>query len=201
MPAVDISRDVARGIVDISADSFVAGLFGTLHASRMPPMLRRAIRAINDRLDEVVVLYVGPDGEEARTLLSGLSVLDAGPLPAKEVSIHLSAMDLHLAPFSDGVSTRRGSFLAGLQQGVPSVSTRGPLSDDRLMEKDGEAFVLTPVETSSAFVDASVSLAEDDARRESIGKAGQTFFEKNFTWSRIAGLLTEWLNDTVPVRR
>ncbi len=37
----------------------------------------------------------------------------------------IAAMDIMLNPFTDGISTRRGSALAALQQGVPLVTTKG----------------------------------------------------------------------------
>ena len=57
--------------------------------------------------------------------------------PADEVSRRLSAADLNLSAFIDGVSTRRGSLMAALQHGVASVGTRGYLTDQMLLNEDG----------------------------------------------------------------
>jgi len=129
---------------------------------------------------------VGPSGSDLRAKLSPMPVRDAGPLPADEVSIHLSAMDLHLTPFIDGASTRRGSFLAGLQHGVPSVSTRGPLTDPLIAEADGDAYLLTPVGDATAYVRAVQKLYRNPSSRSLIATRSSKFFDSYFSWPTIA---------------
>jgi glycosyltransferase involved in cell wall biosynthesis len=186
IPYVDIDRETARSQLGIDASAFVAGVFGTVHESRMVPFIRQAGEALSCNTSDFLILYVGPDGDTLCAALSDLPVYDAGALPAEEVSVHLTAMDLHLTPFSDGASTRRGSFLAGLQHGVPTLSTEGPLTDPMLKEAIETAFLLTPVDRPEAFEEAALSLLADPSRRVQIGKAGQHFFDNCFRWDKVA---------------
>jgi glycosyltransferase involved in cell wall biosynthesis len=87
-------------------------------------------------------------------------------------------MDLHLTPFIDGVSTRRGSFLAGLQHGLPTVATRGPLTDDLLIEAGGEALLLADIDDADGFARHAVTLLQHPDRRSALGQAGQILFDE-----------------------
>ena len=76
----------------------------------------------------------------------------------------LSAADVFLLPFTDGVSTRRGSFLAVSQLATPLVSTL-PERDDEFAASpalktkiDNPATALRPVDaTPEQFADAVLS--------------------------------------------
>lgn len=194
MPYLGADRAEARRRVGLTRDALVVGVFGTLSASRPLTHLRAALEAIYARRPDLTVLYVGPDGETLRAALPDLPVHDAGALPADAVSVHLSAMDLHLAPFVDGASTRRGSFLAGLQHGAASVSTHGPLTDAELRAADRAAFMLTPAADPDAFARAAVHLAQNAAERDRVGRAGQAFFDARYAWPELADRLQRALH-------
>jgi len=183
------SQTEARQAIGIDPDAFVVGVFGTMRASRLPGHIRAAVSALHERDPHIRVLYVGPDGEALQAALPGISLVDAGRLPASEVSVHLSGMDIHLAPFVDGMSTRRGSAMAGLQHGVTTLSTDGPLTDTILRDLDETAFLLTPVESQSAYAQAALDLYPAEARRSEIGQSGQRVFDDLFSWEAIAGRL------------
>ena len=190
------SRIEARQAIGIDPDAFVVGVFGTMRASRLPGHIRAAVLALHERDPHMRVLYVGPDGEALQAALPEISLADAGRLPASEVSVHLSAMDIHLAPFVDGMSTRRGSAIAGLQHGVTTLSTDGPLTDTILRDLDGTAFLLTPVESQSAYAQAALELYPTDARKSEIGQSGQRVFDDLFSWEAIAERLITALGNS-----
>lgn len=50
-------------------------------------------------------------------------------LPAHDVACHLAACDVLVQPYVDGVSSRRGSAMAGLALGKPMATTRGPATE------------------------------------------------------------------------
>ena len=187
IPECAVSRSTARERLGFDDDQFVAGIFGTLRGSRPMSFLRRAVAAMDAAHPNLTVLYVGPDGAQLTTQhLEEAQVRDAGRLPAEDVSVHLTAMDLHLAPFTDGVSTRRGSFMAGLQHGVPTVSTQGKLTDPMLAACDGEAFTLASADNADAFAQAAVTLMHDASKRLRMGKAGKQLYEEAFAFDVIA---------------
>ena len=186
VPECGVTHEAARAALGIGHDVLVAGVFGTAHHSRLLPLVRAAAERLNAARGEgaFLVLYVGPDGTAVRAALPGLPLRDLGRLPAEEVSQALTAMDLHLAPFELGVSTRRGSFVAGLQHGLPSVSTRGPHTDRLLADAEGTAFVLTPEEAEPYA--AAAAAAADPARRRALAEAARRLYLTDFDWPLLA---------------
>lgn len=178
MPDFGLSHSAARARLGIPDSTLVAGIFGTLHASRLTSLMRTAAEVLYEEMGEdFLLLYVGPDGETARTLLGSVPLRDAGRLAPEDVSMHLSAMDLQLAPFLDGVSTRRGSVLAALQHGLPVVSTDGPLTDPLLRSAHGDALLLAPLASPAQFVDLACSLGTSASLRKRIGAGARVLYE------------------------
>lgn len=197
MPYVEASRSAIRQTLDIAPDTFVLGVFGSLHASRLLGHIHAAAEAVQQEADDLLLLYVGPHGSEFMNAMPGLPVLDAGPLPPEDVSRHFQAMDVHLAPFMDGVSTRRGSFMTGLQHGVPTVSTCGPLTDNLLSEADGTASHLAPVQQPERFAEQALHLYHDPALRTDVGEAGRQLYVNHFAFSTTAERLAHHLSTEV----
>jgi glycosyltransferase involved in cell wall biosynthesis len=188
IPRAEASRAHERNRLGISRDSFVIGLFGSAHPSRLLSHVDAALCACDSILSDPHVLYIGPDGDRVHDALGADPPLtDAGPLPPEQVSRHFATMDLYLAPFRHGVSTRRGSFLVGLQHGVPTLSTHGEATGPTLARANDKACVLTPSEDRSAFEDSATQLAQDAQRRSRLSQAGPDFYETHFSWPRLAG--------------
>jgi hypothetical protein len=107
-----------------------------------------------------------------------------GPCSAADVSAHLLAADLAVLPFLDGASYRRGSLLAALAHGVPTITTAPqtllipPLLDGlhaRVVKK-------TDV---TMLGKAIMELAVDEATRAQLATGGRTLAAR-FAWSSIA---------------
>jgi glycosyltransferase involved in cell wall biosynthesis len=142
------------------------------------------------------LLYVGPHGDTVRSLLDGLPLLDAGPLPADDVSVHLQAMDLHLAPFDDGVSSRRGSFMAGLANAVASVTTTGEATDPVLEAAVNEAFLASPSRAPDRYVEQVLRLCANASLRSRLGKAGRHLYDNHFGWDVVPNRLVQILSSS-----
>lgn len=199
IPHAGCSREEARRRLGLDPETFVAGVFGTVNASRMLPLIRRAATAMQAASDRFTLLYVGPHGAAMREAMGpDLPLLDAGRLPAREVSACFSAMDLHLTPFVDGVSTRRGSFLTGLQHSVPTVGTAGELTDALLKDADGEAFLLAPVDDPVTFERHALTLLREDDRRARIAAAARALYDGSFSFEVIAEQLLAGLSTPLP---
>jgi len=186
IPKIACSKAVARKILNIGEDQFVIGIFGTAHHSRLLPMAAAAARGAMQIEAKMLVCYAGPDGPAVEAAMPDIPFRDFGRLPARKVSQLFSAMDLYLAPFARGVSTRRGSFMVALQHGVPTVSTSGKQTDEVLMANDGKAFVLAHDTDMKGFVDKSNMLLHDPQRRATIGKAGRVLYDNTYSWATIA---------------
>ena len=186
IPRSGVARAEARQRLGIEESTFIAGVFGTINASRMVPSIVRAAAALHQASSDFRLLYVGPHGAALEAALGDVPLLDAGRLPADEVSVYLAAMDLHLVPFIDGVSTRRSSFMAGLQHAVPSLGTAGVLTDAALHRADGEAFLLTPVDRPEAFEREALRLLRDPRLRTRIGAGGRRLYDASFSFESVA---------------
>ena len=186
IPYVGAGYAEARAALAIPDEACVLGVFGTAHPTRLLPLIGEAVAAERRAGAPVRVLYVGPHGEAVRAAMPDVPFHDAGRLPGPEVSRHLSAMDVYLSPFRNGVSARRGSFLAAVQHGVASVSTHGRHTDAFLRAANGEAFLLAPEGDADAFVAAVRTLVHEPERRARIAKAARTLYLKHCDWPVLA---------------
>jgi len=183
IPRVPITRQEARARLGIREDAVILGLFGTASSGRMLDRATESLTALRSAGIPAQVLYVGPHQDAICAALGSESVIAGGPYPAEEVSRRLFAMDIYLAAYIDGVSTRRGAFMAALQHGIAAVGTRGPLTDKALEQEAGHAFLLADVTDPPAFRAAVSSLAENAALRRRLGQKAQEFYQREFAWA------------------
>jgi len=186
IPNQKVSYNDARVALGIAPDQFVAGVFGTAGPSRLLSLIRAATDALAARVPSLLVLYVGPHGSAIRDALGPIPMRDAGALPAPDVSRHLAAMDVHLTPFDDGVSSRRGSCLAGLQHGVATLTTEGVHTEEVFLDARDTALCMTPVDAPDAFARIAVDLWEHPDRRHEIGRQGRLLYESHCDWPVVA---------------
>jgi glycosyltransferase involved in cell wall biosynthesis len=177
----------------------VIGYFGVLYASKRPDQLLRVVRALKDRGVKARLLICGDflwDKPNDRIAFFSLSdelgvaewldfrgrIDDEGELMAA-----LSASDVFLLPYADGVSARRGSFQAVSQLAIPLVTTTPEGADEfdalpGLKRKiESPATALCPVDGSpEVFADAickvalmkthAISVSLDELWREAASK-------------------------------
>jgi glycosyltransferase involved in cell wall biosynthesis len=192
IPNVGADRAETRRALGIE-DRLVVGLFGTAHPSRQLGTVRTALDRLRADGQAPLLLYVGPHGPRVQAALGGHALYDAGPLPAEAVSRHVAAMDVYLAPFEKGVSARRGSFLVGPQHGIATVSTRGVETDPLFGSEEETGVLLAPDDAPAAFADHVGRLVRDPALRARRAAAGAAFYDRTFSWPRLATQLTQAL--------
>jgi glycosyltransferase involved in cell wall biosynthesis len=184
------ARTPMRERLKIADEEIVLASLSTGPAGRVLGHAVQAANAVAAQTGSVVLLLLGAGAPDAHDLADSVRVFQPGRLVEAELASWLSAADLFLAPFVDGVSTRRGSMMAALQHAVPVVGTSGRLTDSVLAEAT-DALTLVPVDRPDLFADAVVELAQsrDDADRR--GRAGRALYESNFDWTVIAGRLLQ----------
>jgi hypothetical protein len=101
-----------------------------------------------------------------------------GVLPSNELSRHVSACDVMMQPYPDGVSSRRTSVMVALSHGRPVVTTIGPLTEPLWQTSSG--VVLTPAGDGRALAAATAALAADTARARQMGAAGRALYDARF---------------------
>lgn len=165
----------------------VIGFFGVLYASKRPDILLRTLAALHRTGTKARLLVCGDflwDKPHDREAFLGLArELDLvewldfrGRIDDEsELMATLSAADVFLLPFTDGISTRRGSFLAVSQIARPLVSTLPERADEfaaspSLRAKiDSPATVLCPVDaTPEIFAEAVLAAHAHQAEAVSV---------------------------------
>src|SRR5262249_20635493 len=127
------------------------------------------------------LLAAAPDLHE-RVRASGLLAPDA-------LSLHLSACDLMLQPYGDGVSTRRTSMMAALAHRRPAVTTSGLLTE--ALWKQRRAVALAPVGEPAALGPMVVRLMDDVGERARLGRAAAQLYAERFDLEHTLAVLIE----------
>lgn len=174
-----------------AADQVLVGHFGTyggLITTLLEPILLTLASAPG-----LTILLMGQGSEEyyqdlvrKEPRLANL-VRATGNLPAEELSFHLSACDVMIQPYPDGVSSRRGSFLAGLSHGKPIVTTHGHLSEP--FWRNTDAAVVVPVGDSGSAVSAVRRLCDNAAERHRVSSAALALYGERFDISHAVAAL------------
>lgn len=170
--------NIAEGIPVVSC-------FGTLTDSARYSWVTAAWRAAMTASGPVTRLALGRTDARSRRSDPEPASNDSAPrtfgyLPESAVSELLSATDLLVLPFPDGVSERRGSFMAGLHHGCAVLTTRGPNTGSTL----GTATWIraTPADDINAFASGAAALTRNpDAMRE-LGRSGRRVYRMNYDW-------------------
>jgi glycosyltransferase involved in cell wall biosynthesis len=167
------------------------GTFGALIAGLLKPIL---LSLAKDQVSQTILL-MGERSEQFRSQVIENeprleSVIQAtGQLSALELAHHLAACDLLIQPYPDGVSTRRGSFMAGLANGKAIVTTTGWLTEPLWLESD--AVALAPAGNTEAFLEQVRRLREDTAQRLRVGSAATRLYQERFDISHTISSLRQ----------
>jgi glycosyltransferase involved in cell wall biosynthesis len=186
IPRVQIDSSAARERLGIDPNEIVLGIFGQSHVSRSFELARSAAEEAKRRGFEIVILYLGPDGEEIRTHFPNTRMITDGPHPPAEVSKRLAAIDVFLATYTDGVSTRRGAFLAALEHGLAIAGTVTEQTGHLLNSHNSTAYFLCSPLDHAGFVANVIQLIERPSMRTLLSKEASSLFERHFTWPHIA---------------
>ena len=175
------ARPLIRGRLGLDEDAFVLAAFGTANPSRHLDYIVASANSVAQSMGSAVLFNLGADAPRLSGLSPAVQLHEPGSLPEDDLAAWMAAADLFLAPFVDGVSTRRGSMMAALQHGLPIVGTAGPLTDDVLRDAT-HALRLTPVDRGDAFVEAACQLAHDAEDRQRLARAARALYESAVDW-------------------
>lgn len=193
LPDATSARDDARRDIEAAASTMVVVSFGTGHPSRLMDHVVLAANHIAKQRDDVVLLNLGAGAMRPAGVASNVRVIEPGWLRVEEVARLLSSGDLFLAPFTDGVSTRRTSVMAAMQHGIAIVGTHGDMTDS-VLTRSG-AMKLTPCGDITSFANAATALAEDANARSEFGSRAATLYATQFDWpiaaARMVAVLAE----------
>jgi glycosyltransferase involved in cell wall biosynthesis len=172
----------------------MVGHFGT-YERHITELLHKSVPPLLLGQSGCVLLLLGHGGEAVRDQLiekhAELAgrVHATGTLDATALSRHISACDVLIQPFVDGVSSRRTSVMVGLSHGVPIITTSGRLTEPLWAES--EAVALVGVEDVRALVDATHRLLTDAAMRTRMSVAARALYQERFDVRRTITTLRE----------
>ena len=174
------------------AGGAVVGHFGTF-GEHVAAELLAALPAIVSRVADVRFALIGAGSREflerVRRECPDLAarIWASGRLDPAEIAAVLRACDLMIQPYPDGVTTRRTSVMAGLKNGVATVSTTGFLTVP--IWSQASAVALPASGDYAAFGDAVATLVRDPRARASLGFRGADTYRRHFSIERTVAAL------------
>jgi glycosyltransferase involved in cell wall biosynthesis len=147
-----------------------------------------AANAIAARQQRVILLCLGVGTGALDGLDPAVTVRRPGRQSVDELATELSAADIYLAAFVDGLSTRRTTLMAALQHALPVVGTDGPLTEPELRAEQA-AIRWAPTGDLQRFAEAALGLAADAESRQRCGAAARMLYDQRFSWEKIAAIV------------
>jgi glycosyltransferase involved in cell wall biosynthesis len=191
-------RGAWRRDMGLAEDELLLCYFGFLNESKGAETLLRSLAELRHRERRAKLVMIGgqlgdsdPTNEAYAKRVHELGeelgiadlVLWTGYTDGVDVTANLLAADICVLPYRDGVSFRRGSFMAALAHGLPIVSTSPRGSSDELV--DGKNILLVAPDDVGGIADAVEKLADDVELKMSLAE-GALQLAARFTWEHIA---------------
>jgi glycosyltransferase involved in cell wall biosynthesis len=197
----DLSAVAATRACYAASGQLIVGHFGTF-GPPITPMLAAIVPSLLARSDRTVLLLIGPRGAEFRDQLlrkhrqyqDRIHVTGSIAASDPRLSAHLSACDLMIQPYPDGVSSRRTSLLAPLAHGVPIVTTSGPSTESLWLES--EAVAIVPPQNPDDFVAQAQRMLSDPLARARATQAARSLYQECFAIERIAAWMRSAYSDS-----
>lgn len=178
-------RSTERVRLGADEKSVVLACLGRDHPAWLADHVVAASNGVAAAGHPTILLCMGAEAPELQGLDPAVRLVAPGFLEDHEFAAMIAASDLFLAPFIDGISTRRGSLMVALQHGVPVVGTVGHLTDS-MLRGDVRSIILAPLGSPARFADAACSLASDPPARSRMGAAARALYERSFDWPVVA---------------
>jgi glycosyltransferase involved in cell wall biosynthesis len=193
VPLAAAPQDVARFRERAGGDGTpLVGHFGT-YGAHVAKELRAILPALAARRPDVRIALVGAGGpaflEDLRRTqpeTAGRAFV-TGHLDPSSVAAALRACDVLVQPYPDGITTRRTSAMAGLANGVATVTCSGALTEPVWTETGAAA--LAPAGDANAFVDATDALLRDASARDALGRRGAAVYAARFSMAHTIAIL------------
>lgn len=185
------ARSDVRRALEIPGDTVLIGHFGT-YSPAIAAVLHGLLPALL-ATTELHVLLLGRGSTEFATTLTASHptfsprIHAAAGLPPEAVSAHLSACDLMVQPYPDGISCRRTSAMASLSLGVPMVTNLGHLSEPLWKTCDAVELAVTPA--VEEYVGKVEGIIADPARRARLAERARAMYVERFCLERTIEIL------------
>jgi glycosyltransferase involved in cell wall biosynthesis len=193
-PPHDYDRAEWRKRLGLDAETAWLAYFGLLNRSKGVIELLAALAELPPRFKLLIIGGAAPQPEDQRYAAEIQAFIAArgleqrvhitGPCSEADVSGYLLASDLAVLPFLDGASYRRGSLLAALAHGIPTITTMPSKPLNPALEDQTHA-LLVPRAEPAALKTAVERLTADPALQNRIAQGGRRLAD-TFSWPSIA---------------
>lgn len=193
-PPATYTRAAWRRQLGAQPDDVVIAYFGLLNRTKGAREVLEAFAGLPLRFRLVIIGGAAPlpdDQRYAAEIEAFIAAHDlqqqvriTGSVAPPDVSAYLLAADLAVLPFLDGASYRRGSLLAALVHGLPTITT-APTTSLTPPLIDGVHALIVPQPAPIALRTAIQHLAADAALRDTLS-LGARALAAFFAWPAIA---------------
>lgn len=184
VPVLEDPETIAAVRVRYAPDGgFLVGHLGT-YGAPIAGLLVGVLPTLMESDSRPIVLLLGRGGSDMRTeLLRRHPDLEGrlhatGHLDASSLSRHVSACDVLVQPYPDGVTTRRTTVMVALAHGVPVVTTAGELTEPLWTES--RAVALTTVCDGEAMARVTEKLLAEGSERMRLAAVGKALYRDRF---------------------
>lgn len=183
IPVVNDREGIAAVRRNYSPTGPLVGHFGTF-GSGITNLLDKILPALLDEVPAAHTILIGRNGERYATAIArrhpelAPRIHASGALTPCEVSMHISACDLLVQPYPDGITTRRASAMVGLAHGRAVVTNTGHLTEPLWSEQS--AVAIAPADDIASSAALARDLLGDAARRERLAKSGASLYADKF---------------------
>lgn len=184
-----VRRTVAR------EGGIVLGHFGTAREGWIIERVQSSVLPLLRERRGVILLLIGSDSilQRERILAAApelaARVSATGPLTPEILSLHLSACDMMVQPYGDGVSTRRTSMMAALAHHRAVATTAGYVTEP--LWAQSRAVALAPVADPAALTSTVCQLIDDAGERDRLGQAAGALYAERFDLAHTLTALTQ----------
>ena len=138
--------------------------------------LQAAVGDLAARRRDIAFLCIGRGSEGVAARLNAPQVMATGAIDLTSLSHHLSACDVLLQPYVDGVSGRRTTTISALEHGIPVATTFGALSEP--FWQDTRAVAVVPSERPHLLAGAIEHLLSDDRHAAACSAAAALYLAR-----------------------
>ncbi len=179
------------GSIKMASKKLRISMFGKLHPAKETAWILKVCIELYKEGHSFEIIYIGESKDnllmpytlEEKEVLNQF-LIPKGFLTDQEVSLELQKTDVFLAYFVDGLSARRGSVMAALQNGLEVISTKGKFTEKEFLE---QSFIhLFPIDKEGFKDKLELYIASNQQKpHHSSSDRVIEFYQNNFSWSKV----------------
>jgi glycosyltransferase involved in cell wall biosynthesis len=195
LPEPETAWTVQRGEANRLPAIAVFGITGGEGGIWEIASISEALQIVAERLGKLRLVVMGRHSDTAEKALHNLmdklpiEVSALGVLPGEEIVRHMACCDVLLF-VRGGISSRRGSAIAGIACGLPVVALEGPETASPITEA---GVVFADPKRQRGLGEALLKVLSDGEYRASLAERSRRAQEKYFSWKAIAARYAEVL--------